>query len=312
MTDFVDVWEEAGYSVDAEVAMRALANAKAESMTVWPFLAMARDEAEFGQRLDLAGDTLTAAASAHEVPVEELVAVYTREYGLLAEARKEAAAAKCTNCGHANAKHCDGAQCQCGCTDFSGPKTAGKVPDSFKEHQFKKKDDDGDDDEDDSDLDEEGWNPKSEQTAYERYGENAARDYYGKDPGDETQDFYDKFSSLKTALEEGVDPLTWVAAEGSGQGTPEKPVEAGIEAAGTQVPADTQPPKVGGLFTKEQAPPTAAPASDPLAGRSTCPNGHRETKSMNDGSGRHKCFTCDSLFTPPLVVASRHPFLQAR
>ena len=311
MSDFTSVWDEAGHSAEADAHMHALAMAKAESMSVWPFLAMAQDSAEFDQRLGLAGDTITAAASAHGVSVEALGEVYHREFGLLTEARRV---------------------------------TAGKVPDAFKEHQFTKADAEDADEEGvekeagvmmnmmdrahralspspvaserdllprseetmnaqfekfdsarkanegdlaashqrhqdqlnttDADWADElnkhaagGYDQQSgqtpaqsdwenqnginrvgpdgtvqgagdggeqetdERTSDERYRD--AGNYYNENtPGDITDKYYNKFSSLKTALEEGEDPLLWIEQEGGGQGQPEKPVEAGIEAAG--------------------------------------------------------------------------------
>lgn len=88
--EFASVWDEAGSSVEAEIAQRSLAQAKVASASLWPFLALAKDSAEFGQRLDLVGDDLSTAASAHGVEPTDLVAAYTREYRLLAESRKVA------------------------------------------------------------------------------------------------------------------------------------------------------------------------------------------------------------------------------
>jgi hypothetical protein len=484
MTDFVSVWDEAGYSVEAEAAQRALARAKTASASIWPFLALAQDAAEFGQRLDLAGDTLTKAASDHQVDVVDLVAAYTREYGLLVEAHKTAADSthsECPNhpgqsfnkstgdcsCGSnhhrwANSNNpggqksssktaADGGRCS---KDVDGDrcvrpnghegaclsdkqvsvksKTSGKLPDALKEHQFKAADetkDDGDGDEDDAakeasrrvavqdngsgaystggtseyqsggltgdknvwgtnkadvgegfcpdcekpdgtghytncprynggykqssrrtagvtyrgttygtgtvgkdgaacdrcgrgvknseayvspwsadsaqqvlcrpcgDDVERGYNTDGSKAGSRRTAGHAAggggdvtRDGYhypeegaeGNDdddtgetdertewekyrdkghnydegtPGDTNTKYrvggdintryYDKLARLVIALEEGVDPLAWVGAEDGGQGQPEKPVEAGIEAAGTEVPADSQPPALG-------------------------------------------------------------------
>ena len=318
MESFTSVWDVAGESAETEVALRALATAKAASAEIWPFLALAQDGAEFGQRLDLAEDTLTKAARANGVPVLDLVTAYTREFTLLTEARVTAAGGKCANCGCAEGKHDKGGKCSCGCKKFvTAEKTAakGKVPDSFKEHQFKAADDEDDDSDD-----------MEERTASERFGEDdnrdkATRDHDNFDPYEASKH---ALASMKTALEEGQDPLAWIEQEGGGQGVPEKPVEAGIEAAGTEVPADTQPPALGsrhpfargaawfGKGKPEQAP-TSAPV-DPLAGRETCPGcGSRQTKSLGGDSPNHKCFGCDAVFNPKTSAKTnrgRHPFAE--
>lgn len=153
--EFMSLWEEAGHSVEAEKAQRALAQAKVASASVWPFLALAKDEAEFGQRLDLAGETLSTAAGAHGVEVADLVTVYTREYGLLAESRKTADShSECPNHPDQSYNKSTG-DCSCGSNhnrwansnNPGGQKSSGKLPDALKEHQFSKRDDDDDIDE---------------------------------------------------------------------------------------------------------------------------------------------------------------------
>jgi hypothetical protein len=365
MTDFTSVWDEAGRSAEAESTLRALANAKVASAEIWPFLALAKDSAEFGQRLDLAGDTLTAVAAQHGVPVTDLVAAYTRQYTLLAESRTKSVASQCANCGHASLAHSDGAQCHCGCSSFIAGKTAGKVPDSFKEHQFTKADDDADDaiegaDDDDTtkesskktafegrpsshheqavDDDESVEDDDEDEENEERKGhfedgdeddderDSVTRDarymengqwFRRKPQTDLTSQYYARLGHIKKALDEGVDPLAWIEGENGGVGQPEKPIEHDTETdfslgysevpAGPPTTASHHPFAHQAWFGKSK--PEPEEPVDLMAGRPPCPGGHRETAPMRDGSGKHKCFQCDSVFTPKNATGSRHPFI---
>ena len=373
--EFTSVWDDAGDSAETEATMRALATAKAASADIWPFLAMAQDVAEFGQRLDLAGDTLTAAASAHGVPVIDLVTAYTREFALLAEARKTAAhgaehlqehqfGGADSDSDSDSDSDCDCKDGDCNCGDDDSDDSDGDDDSDDDSDSDSDSDDDSDgDDDDDSGSDSDSGNPfaKKESSrhtaASEGYGDGNGQEgkswqqeqgitrvgpngkvvsdggaedqsqetdartpdqkyrdagnYYREDsPGDVTSKNFNMFSSLKVALEEGQDPLEWIEQETeAGQGTPEVKVKDGLDlplAVGSRHPFSN---KQAGWFGKESE---SAPAADPLAGRETCPNGHRETKSFGQDigpqQGQHKCFTCDSVFTPGKTAASRHPF----
>jgi len=240
MNDFTSVWDDAGDSAEAQVAQRALANAKVASSGVWPFLALAKTDVEFGQRLELAQDKIFAAASANAVPVADLVAVYTREFGLLREARKTAS---CDECDRSDSGLCGthkeegreslqdngylpGSKNASGATqaehdrrtDLStkvGPLTPFEKAELERLrakgplNQGGSDEIPGDDDSDD-------------RTADERYGDTKWDDHYGRDGADQADDFYSRFSSLKTALEEGQDPLEWLEEEAGAPGAPEK------------------------------------------------------------------------------------------
>lgn len=220
MNDFTSVWDDAGDSAEAQVAQRALANAKVASSGVWPFLALAKTDVEFGQRLELAQDKIFAAASANAVPVADLVAVYTREFGLLREARKTAS---CDECDRSDSGVCgthkeEGRESLQDNGYLPGSKKAsdadqgfGFLADDRQPERSPHADNKAYWNEDDADAD--------ERTTHERYGDV---DRYDREPGDQADDFYSRFSSLKTALEEGQDPLEWLEEEAGAPGAPEK------------------------------------------------------------------------------------------
>lgn len=344
MTDFTSVFDEAGDSAEEAVSKMAMATAMQASAGTQQFLFLAKDESDFNHRVALAEDALFKAAVAANVSPEDLVAEHKRQFGLVLEAKKTVVAADdnhvtCPNHEDQSYNKSTG-DCSCGSNHHrwaspnnpGGYKKAGlgqtcpgcngsrAVPaqghESYGEvsngqvrcpdchgHGVVAAQPDGDQDSDD-------------RTSYERYGD--VGDGLG-DPGDAQDDWYDRhLGSLKQALEEGQDPLEWLEQEGAGEGQAEKPSEAGIEALtnGGKAEAAARPfDHVAAGLSKEafdwlKKNPTsapAAPAEDPLAGRATCPCGSRTTAPMRDGTDKHKCFNCDSVFkAASLVQAISH------
>lgn len=333
-TDFTSVWDDAGESAEQAEAHRAMATAKEASKGTQQFLFLATDEADFGHRVALAEDSIFKAATAAGVSPEALVAEHKREFGLLMEAKRSVVAADDTGSHTACPNH-EGqwfnkstGDCSCGsnhhrwaspnnpggygkksaslgktCPTCSGARAVpAQGHESFGEvsngqvrcpschgHGVVAQDPD-----------------QSELTSHERYGD--VGDGLG-DPGDAQDRWYEgdynaslkHIASIKTALEEGVDPLEWLEQEGAGEGQAEKPSEAGIEAVGSLS-------KEAFDWLKKN-PPAApqAPEADPLEGRATCGCGSRMTAPMRDGSDKHKCFNCDSVFAPKTGSVSR-PF----
>lgn len=308
MSDFTTLWDEAGASAEAQAAAQALETAKVASAGIWPFLALAADEVEFGQRLDLAGDRITTAAAKAGASEVDLVAAYTRQFNLLTEARTQAAASTCAHCGHASTRHSDGAQCHCGCSTFvAGQKTSAFADTCPACGQAS------------DPSDPQGMcpghthlsQPYPHQVASPHSG--ADDDYEGTGTG--------RYASIKQALEEGIDPLTWLEAEDGGPGVPEKPgghttTNEQITPGSPDETPDFNRPEArrrpfdrqGRWFGKNPpAQQVQAPAPDPLAGRATCPGcGDRKTAPMPTQPGLHKCWNCDGLFRAAAMV--RPPF----
>lgn len=84
-----DLWAEASYSHEAMTREAALARADAELESVMPFLLAARSPDEFGHRMALAADAVTAIASRCDIGESELIAVAARRYELYREALAE-------------------------------------------------------------------------------------------------------------------------------------------------------------------------------------------------------------------------------
>lgn len=82
-----DLWSEASRDFDAERQARNLEMAKAASEGIWAFLALAQSPEEYGDRVALAADQLSATASATGVEVAELVGIFDQRFALLTEAK---------------------------------------------------------------------------------------------------------------------------------------------------------------------------------------------------------------------------------
>jgi hypothetical protein len=119
--EFTSVFDEASRDHEAEDLLVRQAAARAETQGVWPFLALAQSEDEFGHRLALAEDRLSAIASRHGLSYEDVTAPLREGFAVLHP--KAAAGETCRNCGHANPPHRKGGLCSvCGCESFQ-PRT---------------------------------------------------------------------------------------------------------------------------------------------------------------------------------------------
>jgi len=116
-----------------------------------------------------------------------------------------------------------------------------------------------------------GVDNPNELTSNERYGDTKRDNYYGKDPGDEQDAWYHDatrhVASIRTALEEGQDPLLWLEQEGGGEGQAEKPSEAGIEATHEATKAGVPPfSRDAGYYDRENLSPGEYYTSDKYTG----------------------------------------------
>lgn len=293
MNDFATVWHDAGDTAEAEQAQRALATAKQASVGVQQFLFLAKSREEFGHRVALAEDRLLQAAVDSGVSVEALLGEYEREFGLLMEAAASAepeqkVAAMPPDWGLMHESDDNGPRTCPGCHGSRAVPAQGH--ESYHEVS----------------------NGQVRCPTCAGHGvlpqrqSDVGEPLPYSDPGDAQDDWYkgDYLASLKTALQEGQDPLLWLEQEGAGEGQAEKPSEAGIEAL-EGGKAEATKKEAFDWLKKEQP---AAPAADPLAGRAQCPGcGTRTTKAMPDDSGMHKCFQCDGLFHPKTGMVTR-PF----
>lgn len=131
------LFSEAARDYEAEAAERRTALVRATvKEEIFPFLAMAASDAEYGHRKALAADRLHAIARRCETSVKDVESAADRMYRLLAQARRNqmrearleqrTAAMQCGNCGHGSVDHSEGLQCHsCGCTNFT-PQSTGK------------------------------------------------------------------------------------------------------------------------------------------------------------------------------------------
>lgn len=131
------LFDEAARDWDAEAAARRTALVRvAVQEEIFPFLAQAASDAEYGHRKALASDRLHAIALRCEASVADVESTADRMYRILAQARRNqvrearleqrTAAMACKNCDHSSVDHSEGLQCSsCGCTDFA-PKATGK------------------------------------------------------------------------------------------------------------------------------------------------------------------------------------------
>lgn len=84
-----DLWAEASASHEEMAREAALVSAETQFGDVFPFLAMARTDAEFGHRLAIAADRLEVIAAANGVAYEDIEALATRRWQLMREALAE-------------------------------------------------------------------------------------------------------------------------------------------------------------------------------------------------------------------------------
>lgn len=116
--EFISMFEEPGQEVEAEARERVVTAAQVEAQEMWPFLALAQTEEEFGHRMALAEPNLTSIAAKHGVEVEVITDPFRKGFEAVLAGRVEASPA-CQNCGHANPPHRKGGQCgSCGCDSY--------------------------------------------------------------------------------------------------------------------------------------------------------------------------------------------------
>jgi len=84
-----DLWAEASADHEGMARQAALARAEAEFREIFPFLAAARTEPEFGHRLALAAGRIEAIAAVHGLDPAELTSLAARRWGLMREALAE-------------------------------------------------------------------------------------------------------------------------------------------------------------------------------------------------------------------------------
>lgn len=115
--EFISVFDEASRDHEAEDLATREAAARVDAQEVWPFLALAASAEEFGHRLALAEERLSAIASRHGLTYEDVTAPLREGFAVLHP--KEAGGESCRNCGHANPPHRKGGLCSvCGCESF--------------------------------------------------------------------------------------------------------------------------------------------------------------------------------------------------
>ncbi len=258
MSEFATVWDDAGASAEQAAEAKAMGMAKQASADIKTFLFQAENETDFGHRIALAEDDLMKAAAEGGISVHALVAEHTREFDLLMEAKRSVATKEdfgdlpedapdrkptgphpqrdnpdywveddaekktagkpqvCPGCNGARAVPAQGHESyhevsngHVRCPDCAGHGVVQAGPDT------------------------------SELTTHERWGDATP---YEQDPGDAQDAHYSgdytaslkqaeaSLASLRTALQEGQDPLEWLEEQANGEGQAEKPSEAGIEA----------------------------------------------------------------------------------
>lgn len=133
MDTFASLFDEASRDIEAEGRDRIVTSAtQAATSQCWGFLSLAQSENEFGHRLALVEDRLTAIASEHGLSYEEVAAPLRNGFEAVLAAKEAgadpkapdlaseaaAAGARCANCGHMNPTHRKGGLCECGCDSY--------------------------------------------------------------------------------------------------------------------------------------------------------------------------------------------------
>lgn len=252
--EFTSALEFAGEDRESELALRARTAANVEAQSVWPFLALAQSEEEFGHRLALSDvqEHLATVAARHGVSVEEVSRPLVEGFKVVLAGRVEAASAVCANCGHSNPGHRDGGVCECGCKSYepqaktASRKTAGEQGrgPSYNPQCLE-----------DLPLENHGYNRQAQYTEgydhgyhgtqYKGYGSRDKAIAYGEgyrhgqddrsvpiysrtdfDPQDgfdypkhpKNASFDEHLATMRQALMEGQDPLEWIAEQNAAQG----------------------------------------------------------------------------------------------
>lgn len=241
MNDFSDsLWTEATRDFEAEQVERVQTLAtQAATTQVWPFLALAQSSEEFEHRLALADDRLRSIASAHGVSYEDVAAPLRTGFTATLEAREAGLGPKAAESSHDE----DEGQ-RFGCPDCHGEPMwfdmeggkgiqtcQGACKGSGVVYRKRKADSKGGYSYDDFDFTpapktaslttsagmkcrECGHsNPTHEQGGVCECG---CRSF---EPNKVTASFDDRIAMVKRALEEGQDPLAWLA-DGAAPATP--------------------------------------------------------------------------------------------
>ncbi len=180
-----DLWVEASYDADAERRTRALEIAKAASQGTWEFLALAQSSEEYGDRVALASDRITAVAVQSGVSVEELMEVFDRRFALLREAAD-----------NPFTKDDD---------EDSGQDDSDSDDDSDDGDDDSSDDSDDDGDDDDSDSDDGGDDDDDSSDEDDDSDDDSDSD----DDKDSAPPWASKFSALAQRIQSGENPLEW-------------------------------------------------------------------------------------------------------
>lgn len=87
--NYPSVWTEAGRDAEAEARARSLDQARAAVGEIWPFIALARSQAEYGHRKALVAERITTIASKTGTTVDDVSGILDRFYATLKQAEKE-------------------------------------------------------------------------------------------------------------------------------------------------------------------------------------------------------------------------------
>lgn len=175
-----DLWSEASRDIVAERRTRDLEMAKAASQGTWAFLALAQSPEEYGDRVALAADQITATASAAGVEVADLVGVFDSRFALLMEA-------KGNPFGDDDSDDSDDSDSDSDDSDSSSD------------------DDSSDDDSDDSDSGD--GDDDSDDSSSDDSSDSSGDDSDGGDSS--APPWANKFSALHAAIQQGSNPLEW-------------------------------------------------------------------------------------------------------
>lgn len=268
-----DLWSEASRDVDAERRARNLEMAKAASQGTWEFLALAQSPEEYGDRVALAVDRITAVAAESGVPVEELVGVFDHRFALLMEAADNPFAKDDE----------DDDSDESGDSDDSGDDDG---------------DDDSSDDSDDSDDSSDDDDSDSDDSGDDDDDSGDEDDDSDSDDKDSAPPWGNKYASLAQRIQSGENPLEWGGTP-FGSSSVRKEAADGAQVSDTNVPAPEAP---SADPTGLAAPSPTLPGMDGGIAESTkprqMPEGGGMDPSMAPGMG------LDGIGAPPAPGAT--------
>ena len=239
-----DLWAEASRDVEAEQQTMAFFRASAAlEAELWPFLSLARSEAELEHRKALAMDPLQRIAAESGMALPELGAMIDNRYRILAEAKSAC------HCGQDNCQCSGDCNCQPGCV-CGNCKVASETTASL--HKKAEEEEGGQ------------WEIVDKATGAKVAGPFSSRELAAEklEDGDfglpaselaiepietepEEAEGEGKEASLHHALQEGENILAETVPQVPGVGQPEKPVEHDTEADGS-IPPDARSPQALG------------------------------------------------------------------